>query len=160
MQIELRRFFENDDIKQDFDYEFTCDDKLFSEPVHVKGFVKNSTGIVSLTAEADFTISAQCAKCAKNICKNMSIPVSHLLVSKLNDEDNDDFILVENMLLDLDGLVMEDIYLSLPLRFLCKEDCKGLCPYCGKDLNDGECGCKKPVDPRLAALSQLLSKDE
>lgn len=160
MQIELRRFFENDDIKQEFDYEFTCDDELFSKPVHVKGFVKNSTGIVSLKAMADFTISTQCAKCAKNISKNMSVPVSHFLVSKLNDEDNDNFILVENMLLDLDGLVMEDMYLSLPLRFLCKEDCKGLCPYCGKDLNDGECGCKKPVDPRLAVLSQLLSDDE
>ena len=69
-------------------------------------------------------------------------------------------ILVENMVLDLDELVIEDVFLSLPSRFLCKSDCKGLCNYCGHDLNESDCGCKKPVDPRLAALQQLLSDEE
>ena len=61
---------------------------------------------------------------------------------------------------DLDELVMEDSYLSFPTRFLCKVDCKGLCPYCGQALNEGDCGCRKPVDPRLAALQELLRDDE
>lgn len=160
MNIELRRFFESDDVRQDFDYEFPAEDDLFSSPVHVSGFVKNATGIVSLSAKAEFTVSTQCAKCAKNITKSMTVPVKHFLIAHLNDENNDEYILVENMVLDLDELVMEDIYLSFPTRFLCKEDCKGLCPFCGKDLNEGECGCRKPVDPRLAALQELLRDEE
>ena len=51
-----------------------------------------------------------------------------------------------------------DLVLELPLRYLCKPDCKGLCCRCGKNLNDGPCGCQKEIDPRLAALRQLLDK--
>ena len=160
MIIELRRFFENDDIRQDFSYEFNAEDDLITSDVEVNGYVKNSTGIVSVSAEAVFIVSTQCAKCAKDIRKRLRVPVKHFLIDRLNDEDNDDFIVVENLSLDLDELVLEDIYLSLPTRFLCKDDCKGLCPFCGKDLNDEQCDCKKPVDPRLAALQQLLSDEE
>ena len=160
MNIDLRRFFENDDIRQDFDYEFSADDELIPASVKVKGHIRSSTGIVSLSSAADCTVCTQCAKCAKDISIKLSVPVEHLLISHLNDEDNDDYILVDNMVLDLDELVLEDVYLSLPSRFLCKEGCKGLCPFCGKDLNEGGCGCKKPVDPRLAALQKLLSDDE
>lgn len=160
MIIELRRFFENDDIRQDFSYEFDAQDEIIDSPVSVNGYVKNSTGIVSMSAEAVFTVSTQCAKCAKDIRKKLTVPVKHFLIDQLNDEDNDDYIVVENLSLNLDELVLEDIYLSFPTRFLCKADCKGLCPYCGNDLNENECACKKPVDPRLAALQSLLSDDE
>ncbi len=160
MIIELRRFFENDDIKQDFSYEFDAEDEIIASSVSVKGYVKNATGIVSISAEAVITVSTQCAKCAKDIRKKLTVPVKHFLIDQLNDEDNDDYIVVENFSLNLDELVLEDIYLSLPTRFLCKNDCKGLCPYCGKDLNEGVCDCKKPVDPRLAALQALLTDDE
>ena len=46
--------------------------------------------------------------------------------------------------------------LDMDRKFLCRPDCKGLCPVCGKDLNDGPCGCKNEIDPRMAALGQLL----
>lgn len=160
MNIELRRFFECDDIRQDFSYEFDAEDGLFSSPVAVKGYVKNATGIVSVSAEAEFSVSTQCAKCAKDIRKKLNVAVDHFLIDELHDEDNDDYIVVDDLNLNLDELVLEDIYLSLPTRFLCKNDCKGLCPYCGIDLNEGNCDCKKPVDPRLAALQALLSDDE
>lgn len=160
MNIDLRRFFENDDIRQNFDYTCSVDDELLDGSISVNGGLKSSTGVVSLSATAEFSVSTQCAKCAKDISRKLSVPVEHLLISHLNDEDNDDYILVENMVLDLDELVIEDVFLSLPSRFLCKSDCKGLCNYCGHDLNESDCGCKKPVDPRLAALQQLLSDEE
>lgn len=160
MKLELRRFFENDDIRQDFSYSFNADDELISSDIDVEGCVKTSTGIVSVSAQAGLTVSTECAKCAKNITKKLSVPVEHLLIDKLNQDDNDDYIVVEDMVLDLDELILEDIYLSLPIRFLCKSDCKGLCPFCGKDLNDGACDCKKPVDPRLAALQALLDDEK
>ena len=56
----------------------------------------------------------------------------------------------------LTALVSEDAYLAIPYRMLCREDCKGLCPRCGKNLNEGPCGCSAPGDPRLAVLAQLL----
>jgi uncharacterized protein len=58
--------------------------------------------------------------------------------------------------LDLADLVCVDIIFSKPIRFLCDEDCKGLCMKCGKNLKEGPCGCKKDVEPRMAALLELL----
>lgn len=160
MKLELRQIFESDSIKRNFDYEFSVEDDLIPSPVSVSGYIKNSSGIVSVSATADLTVSTQCAKCAKQICKKLTVPVEHYLTAQLNNEDNDDYILVEDMVLDLDELVSEDIFLALPSRFLCKPDCKGLCPMCGKDLNEGKCDCKKQIDPRLSVLQQLLSDDE
>ena len=87
----------------------------------------------------------------------MAIPMQHVLVTSLNQEDNDEFILVEDMHLDVSELAESDIILALPSKFLCKQDCRGLCPRCGKDLNDGDCDCDtREIDPRLESLKQLL----
>ena len=83
--------------------------------------------------------------------------MEHILVVSLNHEDNDSFVLIDNYQLPLDELVEEDLILDQPSKRLCKEDCRGLCPQCGKNQNEGSCGCEqKTVDPRLAALQQLL----
>src|SRR5262245_59658616 len=60
--------------------------------------------------------------------------------------------------IDLDALLAEQIYLALPLKPLCREDCRGLCPRCGANLNAGACGCpaERMPDPRLAALKKLV----
>ncbi len=131
MYLDLRQFFENDDIRESFDYDFDCDDPMVSSVIHVSGIINNTAGIVSIDGKAQLTIDVQCAKCASDIHRDLTVPVSHYLIAHLNDESNDDYILVEDMELDLYRLVMEDVYLSLPSRFLCKPGCKGLCPFCG-----------------------------
>ena len=66
-------------------------------------------------------------------------------------------MLVPEEKLDLQELVLEDLLLDMPGQLLCKEDCKGLCHLCGKDLNEGPCTCGEPAtDPRLEVLRQLL----
>jgi uncharacterized protein len=63
-----------------------------------------------------------------------------------------------------EGLLLEDalreqVLLALPLKVICREDCKGLCPHCGANLNDGQCSCADPPeDPRWTALKDLRSK--
>ena len=60
---------------------------------------------------------------------------------------------------DLDELVREQIVLAIPSRRLCREECKGLCPTCGADLNAGRCACEqREVDPRWSALADLKDK--
>ena len=61
------------------------------------------------------------------------------------------------MKLDVDGLIYSEVVVNLPMKHLCKDDCEGICPKCGKDLNEGDCGCPaKEIDPRLQALADLL----
>lgn len=61
----------------------------------------------------------------------------------------------------LEDVLREQVLLAVPLKALCREDCKGLCPHCGKNLNSGECSCAEPVeDPRWNALKEIRGKLE
>ena len=101
--------------------------------------------------------SAPCDRCGKNATKNHGINIKRVLVSQLADKTDDEIIEVPDLQLDVSELAVTEIVLSLPMKHLCKEDCKGICQTCGKDLNDGPCDCNHAqVDPRLEVLAQLL----
>lgn len=66
---------------------------------------------------------------------------------------------LEGYHLDVDKLLFGEALLNWPSRVLCKEDCKGLCPVCGQNLNHGDCGCeRKALDPRMAKVLDVFSK--
>jgi len=74
------------------------------------------------------------------------------------DKDSFTEVHYDGARIDLDSLLAEQIYLALPLKPLCRDDCRGLCPRCGANLNAGACGCpeERVPDPRLAALKKLI----
>ncbi len=73
------------------------------------------------------------------------------------EEDDLSTAFYENDQIDLEQLVREQLLLSLPMKPLCREECKGLCPVCGTNLNRGTCACTRDwVDPRLAALKRAF----
>ena len=129
----------------------------FREPIRIHGAVTVRAGVVTLSAQVGFVYHGACDRCLTPFTKTYDIPLEHTLVTTLENEENDDFILLDNYQLNLDDLVLADVLLELPYKSLCREDCRGLCPLCGKNLNEGLCGCnRKSVDPRLAILGQLL----
>ena len=158
MVLGLKTLFAEDGVRQ-VDYTFTPDEALLAgcSPIHVTGKLQGKSSIVYMTLTAAFTLSLLCDRCMTPYEEAHTVPVEHVLVTSLNREDNDELILVESQEIDLHELVMSDLLLTLPMKHLCREDCKGLCVQCGKNLNEGDCGCKKkPVDPRLEALRKLL----
>lgn len=73
-----------------------------------------------------------------------------------HDEDDVDVYSYEGEEVDLEPLLRDQIILAVPFAPLCSEDCKGLCPVCGIDLNTGTCTCERtPIDPRWSALKNL-----
>ena len=120
--------------------------------VHVTGVIENKTDIVTMRLVASYTLTAVCDRCAEEYSEDLDLPIEYPLILELSDERDDSYIEVPGGKLELDELVREDIILDLPFTFLCDDDCKGLCPQCGANLNNGKCNCKKPVDPRLSAL--------
>ena len=162
MILDLEPIFNNEGMVKQFDYELDLSEqelngsKPFASPVRISGHAGNYTGIVELHATADFTLETACDRCAKPISLPLATKIFHTLVTSLNDETNDELMLVNELRFDLDSLITEDIFLDFPSKFLCDEDCKGICSKCGADLNAGPCSCEKEVDPRLAALKQLL----
>ena len=160
MVIELANIFENEDSVVSFDRlvatDGDCADERFPAGIVASGTVKNHCGIVTMQGKADFTFRAPCDRCAAVTERVFSVPIVHTLCRSESEEADDSIIVRSDLSLDIDGLIYEDAVLSLPTRFLCREDCKGLCPICGADRNLVDCGCQKPSDPRLAALRQLL----
>lgn len=162
MILDLEPIFNNEGMVKEFDFELDLSEqeifgtKPFTTPVKVKGSAGNYTGIVEMRAKAEFELETSCDRCAKPIKLPVATDIFHTLVTHLNDETNDELLLVNELRFDLKPLITEDIFLDFPAKLLCDEECKGVCPRCGKDLNTGSCSCEKEIDPRLAALKQLL----
>ena len=129
----------------------------FAEPVKIKAVAVNRASIVRLDIIADFKYSRPCDRCIEPVTRDMHYEFHHKLVVTLAEETNDDYIETPDFKLELDELAAADILLQLPSKYLCREDCKGLCAKCGQNLNEGECGCdRRVIDPRLEKLRQLI----
>ena len=131
-----------------------------SEPVVAQGVGRNTAGVLLMKGNVATTIHGICDRCAAEFDRFIDFPIDVVLVTELSNEENEDewVFPLEGDSADLDDIVRTVFVLNLDSKLLCKDDCKGLCHRCGKNLNDGPCGCQKELDPRFAALRQLLEK--
>lgn len=142
----------------------------FMAPIHLDAYVRKVNEKVFIKGRIATHIEMNCARCLKPHEENLenTFEAIYLPQPKLQEEGEE----IELNETDLDvsyytgdsialyEVLREQLLLLLPLKPLCKPDCAGLCPSCGKDLNEGPCHCEtKTVDPRLAVLEQLLHKD-
>lgn len=135
------------------------------EPPLVDGGAMRAGQDIRLRGEIKATISALCDRCLNEVAITVEIPfdlfyepagasADQATERELRERDLD-FAVYENDRIDLDELVLEQLELSLPSRVLCREECRGLCPQCGADLNVEQCDCKPQIDPRWQALADL-----
>ena len=131
-----------------------------SEEVIAEGVVRNTAGVLVMTGSIRTTIHGTCDRCANDFDRDIDFPIDVVLVEELSNEENEDewVFPLEGDSADLDDIVRTVFVLNLDSKLLCSEDCKGLCHRCGKNLNEGPWNCQKELDPRFAALKQLLEK--
>ncbi len=134
-------------------------ERPFTQPVRVSGSVRNMADALLLEGKAETTLSLVCDRCLRPFRQEMDLPVETLLAEALEDEENDEIVLLTDGQVDLDEVFTTAAVLAMDAKHVCSEDCKGLCPTCGADLNQGPCGCRPEGDPRFAALAQLLDKE-
>lgn len=115
---------------------------------------------VLVTGPVAATIEAECARCLKPLTDEISVELCELFVAPGHEMPaEEDAYEVEGFDIDLEPMLRDALALAMPLRPVCREDCKGLCARCGKDLNEGPCSCEEnEMDPRWAALSELRDK--
>ena len=116
-----------------------------------------------ITGGSSLTVIIPCDRCLEEVSTEIPLEIERKLDMKLTDEDRvndlDESSYLTGMDPDVDQLVYLEVLMSWPLKVLCREDCKGICSQCGKNLNDGPCGCVEgPKDPRMAAISDIFSK--
>ena len=166
MRLDLRDVILVPDAEKSFQCQVDLSDldfygrKPIVRPVLAQGRVVNHAGALVLNGTARSELDLVCDRCGKEFSREKVVPLDMLLADTLEQEDSEDEIfLLDGNELDLDELVTTAFVLAMDTKNLCSEDCKGLCAKCGADLNLGPCGCRPEVDPRLAALAQLLDDE-
>jgi DUF177 domain-containing protein len=150
-----------------YEYDFTADPselelgERFSEPVRVQVNVEKTPTQMYLTALIGASGGFQCDRCLKGFQQSLSPRYQMYYLYEEPEGLNLDPMEVQivphgTSVIDISDDVRQTILLSIPLKLLCKEDCKGLCPHCGKDRNIEECSCGSTVtDPRWEKLRGL-----
>lgn len=167
MKLDLKRFAQQPGGALPFQFRLDLSDvewnggRPFACPIQVKGEVRDRAGAMTLTARLDTVLSLVCDRCAKPFERAKTVEYETLLAFELENGESDDIVLAGlDGELELDELMREVFLLEMDTKNLCDQDCKGLCPGCGVDLNVDKCRCRKEIDPRLAKLAQLLEPEE
>ena len=109
-------------------------------------------------------VELKCDRCLREVTKEFTLQFSAQAVSPdVADEQEQDEErgFLEGYQLNVDSLISNEIITCWPMKILCKEDCKGLCSVCGKDLNEGKCDCDTFVpDPRMAAIMDIFRENK
>ena len=131
-----------------------------SEPVLASGKVRNTAGVLELMGELTTTLHGVCDRCADAFTRELRIPVRAVLVPEQElEQAEDEWVFgIRDGCADLTDIITTAFVLNMDSQLLCRPDCKGVCFRCGKNLNEGPCGCRKEPDSRFAVLQQLLDK--
>jgi uncharacterized protein len=165
MNLDLSKVIKGLQNQLDFDYNLALEKSYLesieckgASVIHVFGHVKKIDKRYDLTLTYSGDLIFECHRCLCQVNINLEHTVERVLVTIADKDEVEEVVLIENGRLNMLPVLEEDITLNLPLQILCKEDCAGLCPHCGKDLNMSMCACEKTkIDPRLEALKNLFT---
>ena len=170
MVLDMRPMLRGEVDRIHIDYLLTPDlpdGAEFNGDAHVVGDVTDEAGYMHLALSATVSYRAECARCLEPVSGDFAVQLERTVAAegtlseKQLEENVDEYAVIQDGKLDLDETIREELLLSFPMRFLCREDCPGLCPKCGKPKALGDCGCSTfEPDPRLAVLRQLIDKNE
>jgi uncharacterized protein len=160
-----------DGLQQDIELPITVNDNVNPDIAHVNLRVLKLGRKVLIEGSVKISASLTCSRCLKEFSHPLDMTFRDVYNPSEEIETEPDHELSNNELdlsfyssdeIEISELVKEQVLLSVPMKPLCKLQCRGICPRCGKDLNMGTCQCKtEEIDPRLAPLKRLkeLTKD-
>ncbi len=154
---------------QTFEYrcsagEYLDDTDTFPGDINIRATVEREGNSLRLTLETELLGHFICDRCGKAFQRNHRsrsdfFYVFEEIVGGTSIADEVAVIPRDAISLNVSQEIRDQVILGMPLKFLCREDCRGLCPMCGADLNVRECNCqKKTIDPRWEALQKLKTK--
>lgn len=129
-------------------------------------FIFTNIGVNKAKVEGSIklTFQTECDRCLTEVLTILDLQFDRVVTSPdvTTDEDADEHPdYMEGYQLNVETFVYNEILINWPVKILCKEDCKGVCPKCGQNLNMRECGCDTFVpDPRMAVLKDIFNADK
>ncbi|HJG07299.1 hypothetical protein B5F82_05260 [Megamonas hypermegale] len=136
------------------------DDCELTGPIMVKGTAVNTGMCFRIEGNITCLVACICDRCLERYQVEGNYPFAEEFTRDENLAKTEDMNCFDGDIIDIGDLVRDIIISAQPTKHLCSEDCKGLCSVCGANLNKTECGCnRESIDPRLAALQELLQKN-
>lgn len=149
-----------DEIFEIESFEFEGDIIKSITPCKVSGVMNSDGDILVIRANIKTDLEMVCSRCLDTFIYPIDIDIEERFTSNETLED-EEVVLVNSDTIDITEIVEKAIISTLPIKRLCKEDCKGLCQSCGANLNKEECSCNnEDIDLRLADLKALLNNKE
>ena len=146
MKIDLKKLRQRGKDAERFYFEYTPEDAVLTLPGVVFNGPVKVTGEAELLSKSGVFVRAEVAVSLAGACSRCLAETENAYVFQLEEEfvsgESEELYTYQNDILDLTKAVTDRILLDLPMAFLCREDCTGLCPVCGADLNEGDCGCQ------------------
>ena len=174
MLIEIKDFLSSSDqvmeVKGELDNQesdYNIDNLDLIWPIEFAGNIFKLDNDLLLDLCINYKYNTQCDRCLKPMVDEVEEHIKAYFTRDLMEKEDE--ATIEYFQLDEDGIFLDDLIISqvitsIPLKKLCKEDCKGLCHICGKDLNEGPCDCtiaeEVDVDPRFEKLLNLFNDEE
>lgn len=121
--------------------------------------------VVSISFEIVVDVVRTCSRCLEevnceyqlSVFRNINVANKEAYIEDASEADEISYI--EDCNLDVDMLVLDELYTVLPMNVICKDDCKGICKVCGTNLNESTCNCDQTVpDPRMAVFSDIFNQ--
>lgn len=158
-------------VFQAVEIEFSHEDAALAKPVTVDFLLEHKDSDLQINGRVETAINFKCSRCNKEFARDISagFDLSYLPQPEWSDENVEVELKYEDMevafyngiAFDVRLMVLEQIELAIPMKLVCREDCKGLCSQCGADLNKGICSCpRETADPRLSVLLEFKKKSE
>lgn len=121
--------------------------------------------VVAVECDVSVSVLRSCSRCLEDVVCDYDLHIERTMdVTKKEaytdgETQTDEISYIEDCTLDVDMLVLDELYTILPMSVLCKEDCKGICKVCGTNLNESTCNCDQTVpDPRMAVFSDIFNQ--
>ncbi len=164
MKIDISSTLKNSDVEIPINasldlsaFELPISGCALSSLVEVVGTVKaiHGASYLDVVVSSEYTMS--CDRCATEYNLPFEYKFHAMLTDDLAELDSEELVVAPYGTLDLMEVTQTILILFAPTKHLCRDDCKGLCPKCGQDLNHTMCGCdNRKIDPRLAKLAQFF----
>lgn len=149
----------NGEIKKDM-LDISGREIHFTKPIKYEGAIYKTNSRYFVHVNISYVYCEICGRCLESFTKDGTAVLAGQLVKKednILEDEIEDAIYYEGDEVNLTADIINAIILSLPMKPLCSENCKGICPQCGTNLNIAKCNCEEEnIDPRLAILKDLI----
>lgn len=163
MKVNISKMKESDIIEVEFEKIYDIPSEYCINLVNItfKGDIAYNNNIYTLSGDTVGDIEAECSSCLTSVKQSIDFEIVENFQKAEYAEEAEDLKILEGYEIDVDEQVYQNLIMNLPLKIVCKDDCKGLCTKCGVNLNTSTCDCKSKgeINPKFEKLLEFFDEN-